>query len=64
MDKIPAELVGNFNPTAINYVPKASWTMEKENSRRMEIISHLENIIQKAQSHISMVLFVAQYYHM
>ena len=38
MDEIPAELVVNFDQTAINYVPVASWTMEKEGSRRVEII--------------------------
>ena len=38
MDKIPTELVVNFDQTAISYVPVSSWTMEKEGSRHVEVI--------------------------
>ena len=38
MDEIPAELMANFDQTAINYVPVSSWIMEKEGSRHVEII--------------------------
>ena len=38
MDEIPAELMANFDQTAINYVSVSSWIMEKEGSRHVEII--------------------------
>ena len=37
MDKIPPSLVINWDQTAIQYVPTASWTMEQEGTRRVEI---------------------------
>ena len=38
MDEIPLQLVINFGQTGINYIPTSSWTMEKQGSRRVEII--------------------------
>ena len=38
MDEISAELVINFDRTAINYVPVSCWTMEKEGNKHVEII--------------------------
>ena len=38
MDEIPADLVINFDQTGINCMPVSSWTMEKEGSKRVEII--------------------------
>ncbi len=37
MDEIPDELVINWDQTGIHYVPVSSWTMEKEESKRVEI---------------------------
>ena len=39
MDEIPAELVINFDQTALNIVPTSDWTMEAEGSKRVEIIA-------------------------
>ena len=39
MDEIPAELVINFDQTALNIVPTSDWTMEAEGSKRVEIIT-------------------------
>jgi len=39
MDEIPAELVINFDQTALSYVPTAHWTMEQEGTKRVEIIA-------------------------
>ena len=39
MDEIPAELVINFDQTALNYVPASYWIMEREGSKRVEIIA-------------------------
>ena len=40
MDEIPAELhvVINFDPTDLNIVPTSDWTMEAEESKRVEVI--------------------------
>ena len=38
MDEIPLQLVINFDQTGINYIPTSSWTMEKQGSKRVEII--------------------------
>ena len=37
MDEIPAELVINFDQTALNIVPVSDWTMEVEGSKRVEV---------------------------
>lgn len=37
-DEIPHELIINWDQTAIHYVPVGSWTMEKEGSKRVEIV--------------------------
>ena len=39
MDKIPAELMINFDQTALSYVPASHWTMEWEGSKRVGIIA-------------------------
>ena len=39
MDKIPVELIINFDQIALNYVPATSWTMEKEGTRRVEVVA-------------------------
>ena len=39
MDAIPAELVINFDQTALNYVPISHWTMEEEGSKRVEVVA-------------------------
>ena len=39
MDEIPPELVINWDQTGIHYVPVASWTMDKEGSKRVEIVA-------------------------
>ena len=39
MDSVPPELVINFDQTALNYVPIPDWTMEKEGTKRVEIIA-------------------------
>ena len=48
MDEIPAELVINFDQTALNYVPASHWIMEQEGSKRVEIIAkdNLQQILQ------------------
>ena len=33
MDEIPAELVINFDQTALSYVPASHWTMEREGTK-------------------------------
>jgi len=38
MDEIPADLVINFDQTAVHYVPVDNWMMAKEGSKRAEII--------------------------
>ena len=39
MDEIPTDLVINFDQTALNYVPMSHWIMEKEGTKRVEIIA-------------------------
>ena len=39
MDEIPHDLVINWDQTGIHYVPAGSWTMEKEGSKRVEIVA-------------------------
>ena len=36
---IPAELVINFDQTALSYVPTSQWTIEQEGTKRVEIIA-------------------------
>ena len=38
MEDIPADLVLNWDHTGIYYVPVSSYTMEKEGSKRVEIV--------------------------
>ena len=38
MDKIPHELIINWDQMRIHYVPVGSWTMEKEGTKKVEII--------------------------
>ena len=38
MEEIPASLVLNWDQTAVRYVPSSNWTMEKEGSKRVEVI--------------------------
>ena len=38
MEDIPFDLIINWDQTGIHYVPVGSWTMEKEGSKRVEII--------------------------
>lgn len=33
MDEIPAELVINFDQSALSYVPTSHWTMEREGTK-------------------------------
>ena len=37
-EEIPDKLIINWDHTRINYVPVSTWTMEKEDSKRVEII--------------------------
>ena len=39
MDEIPAELVINFDQTALSYVPTSHWTVEQEWTKHVEIIA-------------------------
>lgn len=39
MDEVPSAMVINWDHTAINYVPVSSWTMEKEGSKKVEIVA-------------------------
>jgi len=39
MDEIPAELIVNFDQTALNYVPITPWTMEKQGAKRVEVVA-------------------------
>ena len=38
MEKIPDDLVVNWDQTAIKYIPLSNWTMDKEGSKRVEVI--------------------------
>ena len=39
MDEIPAELVINFDQTALSYVPASHWTLGREGTKRVKIIA-------------------------
>ena len=39
MDEIPPALIINLDQTGIHYVPAGSWKMEKEGTKRVEIIA-------------------------
>ena len=39
MEEIPFDLVINWDQTGIHYVPVRSWTMEKEGTKRVEIVA-------------------------
>jgi len=39
MNEVPPAIVVNWGHTAINYVPVSWWTMEKEGSKKVEIIA-------------------------
>ena len=43
MDKIPPDLMINFDQTGINYVPISSWTMEKEGTKRVEMVAKADD---------------------
>jgi len=38
MDEVPEQLVINWDQTGINYVPVSSWTMEQEETKRVELL--------------------------
>ena len=38
MEEIPNDLVVNWDQTAIKYIPLSNWTMDKEGSKRVEVI--------------------------
>ena len=38
MEEIPDDLVVNWDQTAIKYIPLSNWTMDKEGSKRVEVI--------------------------
>ena len=38
MEDIPFDLIISWDQTGIRYVPVGSWTMEKEGSKRVEIV--------------------------
>ena len=38
MDEIPADLVINFDQTALHFVPVSKWTMEAEGTKRVEVV--------------------------
>ena len=38
MDKVPTELVINWDKTRINYLPISSWMMEQEGTKGVEVI--------------------------
>ena len=39
MDEIPPDLVINWDQTGIHHIPAGSWTMEKEGTKRVEIVA-------------------------
>jgi hypothetical protein len=39
MDEIPDEVVINWDQTGIHYVPVSQWTVDKEGSKRIEIVA-------------------------
>ena len=38
MDETPKELIINFDQTALNYVSATPWTLEKQGTKRIEVI--------------------------
>ena len=38
MEEIPDDLVVNWDQTSIKYIPLSNWTMDKEGSKRVEVI--------------------------
>ena len=38
IEEIPEELITNWDQTGIKYVPVDTWTMEKEGSKRVQVI--------------------------
>ena len=38
MEEIPDDLLVNWDQTAIKYIPLSNWTMDKEGSKRVEVI--------------------------
>ena len=38
MNEIPLEMIINFDQTGINYVPVTLWSMEKQGSKRVEVM--------------------------
>ena len=38
MEEIPAELVLNWDQTGIKIVPSSTWTMERQGSKRVEVV--------------------------
>lgn len=38
LEEIPEDLIINFDQTGIKYIPTSSWTLEKEGSKRVEIV--------------------------
>ena len=43
VEEIPTDLIINWDQTGINYVPTNTWTMEKEGTKRVEIIAADDN---------------------
>ena len=37
MDKVPSELIINWDQTGLSYVPVSQWTMEEEGAKQIEI---------------------------
>ena len=38
MEEIPDDIVVNWDQTAIKYIPSSNWTMDKEGSKRVEVV--------------------------
>ena len=38
MDKVPAQIIINWDQTGINYVPGSNWNMKQVGSNQIEII--------------------------
>jgi len=39
MEEVPPAMMLNWDHTAVNYVPMSSWTMEREGTKRVEIVA-------------------------
>ena len=39
MEEIPDDMILNWGQTAIKYIPLSNWTMDKEGSNRIEVVS-------------------------